>query len=224
MGRDRFAELMALEAADVPLDEAALLISAELQPGLDLIEWLTALDVLAGDCPTPTAAGVARFLFDDEHFVGNRTAYYDWRNSCLDRVIATRTGIPISLSVVMIEVARRVGVKLVGVGVPTHFLVGVAGDPEVFFDPFNGGRPLDRTQTRAMFEDLTHRRVPWDEAYLDPTSNRDIVIRMLNNLKAVFAGRSDAIRLGMIMRLRATIPELADAEAEEIATSSAIFN
>ncbi len=224
MGRDRFAELMAVDAGAVPLDEAALLISTELQPGLDMIEWLAALDMLAGECPTPTAVGVARYLFDDEHFVGNRTAYYDWRNSCLDRVIATRTGIPISLSVLMIEVARRVGVKLVGVGMPTHFLVGVAGDPEVFFDPFTGGRTLDRAQARAMFEDLTHRQVPWDEAHLDPTSNRDIVIRMLNNLKAVFAGRSDAVRLGMIMQLRATIPELADSEDAEIATASAIFN
>jgi regulator of sirC expression with transglutaminase-like and TPR domain len=224
MGRDRFAELMAVDAGAVPLDEAALLISTALQPGLDMIEWLAALDMLAGECPTPTAVGVARYLFDDEHFVGNRTAYYDWRNSCLDRVIATRTGIPISLSVLMIEVARRIGVKLVGVGMPTHFLVGVADDPEVFFDPFTGGRTLDRFQARAMFEDLTRRQVPWDEAYLDPTSNRDIVIRMLNNLKAGFAGRSDLVRLGMIMRLRATIPELADSEDAEIATASAIFN
>ena len=224
MDRDRFAELMALDADAVPLDEAALLISTELQPGLDLIEWLAALDMLAGECPTPTPVGVARYLFDDEHFVGNRTAYYDWRNSCLDRVIATRTGIPISLSVLMIEVARRVGVRLVGVGMPTHFLVGVAGDPDVFFDPFTGGRPLDRTRARALFEDLTHRQVPWDDAYLEPTSNRDIVIRMLNNLKAVFAGRSDAVRLGMMMRLRATIPELADSEDAEIASASAIFN
>ncbi len=224
MGRDRFAELMAVDAGDVPLDEAALLISSELQSGLDLIEWMAALDMLAGECPTPTALGVARYLFDDEHFVGNRRAYYDWRNSCLDRVIATRTGIPISLSVLMIEVARRVGVKLVGVGLPTHFLVGVADDPEVFYDPFTGGRQLDRARALTMFEDLTGRQVPWNDAYLDPTANRDIVIRMLNNLKAAFAGRSDAVRLGMIMRLRATIPELADAEDAEIAIASAIFN
>ena len=69
MGRDRFAELMAVDAGAVPLDEAALLISTELQPGLDMIEWLAALDMMAGECPTPTAVGVARYLFDDEHFV-----------------------------------------------------------------------------------------------------------------------------------------------------------
>jgi regulator of sirC expression with transglutaminase-like and TPR domain len=224
MGRARFAELMSADAGEPPLDEAALLISTELQPGLDLIEWLAALDLLAGECPTPTATGVARYLFDDGHFTGNRRAYYDWRNSCLDRVIATRTGIPISLSVLMIEVARRVGVKLVGVGLPTHFLVGVADDPDVFFDPFAGGRRLDRRQARGLFEDLTRGQVPWNDMYLQPTPNHDIVIRMLNNLKAVFVNRADVVRLALIMGLRSTVPELADAEAAEIAAASAIFN
>ncbi|MGA9278373.1 transglutaminase family protein, partial [Ilumatobacter sp.] len=98
MGRDRFAALMAGEPTSVVLDETALLISQTLQPDLDLIEWLASLDQLAGECATPTAEGVARHLFEREHFVGNRQAYYDWRNSCLDRVIATRTGIPITLA------------------------------------------------------------------------------------------------------------------------------
>ena len=224
MVRARFAELMAPGAAEVPLDEAALLISTELRPGLDLIEWLAELDELAGNCPTPTPDGVARHLFDAEHFAGNRDAYYDWRNSCLDRVIATRTGIPISLSVLMIEVARRIGVKLVGVGMPAHFLVRVADDDEAFFDPFDGGRRLDRSEARSLFEELTRGQVPWSEDYLEPTPNRDIVIRMLNNLKGVFSERSDLVRLGLIMGLRGEVPELAESEAAEIATATAIFN
>jgi len=224
MVRARFAELMADGADDPPLDEAALTISAELQPGLDVAAWMAALDELAGECDTPTPAGVARFLFDDDHFTGNRHAYYDWRNSCLDRVIATRTGIPISLSVLMIEVGRRAGVELVGIGMPTHFLVGVSDDPDTLFDPFAGGRVLDRDQAREMFVELTRGQVPWQDAYLDPTPNRDIVIRMLNNLKSVFAGRSDAVRLGMVMGLRAAVPELAGAEDAEIAVTTAIFN
>jgi regulator of sirC expression with transglutaminase-like and TPR domain len=224
MVRARFQELMAADAGDVPLDEAALLVSAEIQPGLDVMEWLAELDALAGACPTPTAEGVARFLFRSEQFTGNRTAYYDWRNSCLDRVIQTRAGIPISLSILMIEVARRVGVPVVGVGMPTHFLVRVDDDPDVFYDPFHGGRRLDRAAARALFEELTRGQVRWDESYLDPTPNRDIVIRILNNLKGVFAGRSDLVRLGLVMGLRGVIPELADAEAAEITTASAIFN
>ena len=224
MVRARFAEIMQAGQPVVPLDETALLISTAIQPGLDLVDWLGVLDRLAERCRVPTADGVANHLFGVEHFTGNRGAYYDWRNSCLDRVIATRTGIPISLSVLMVEVARRVGVELQGVGMPAHFLVRVASDPEVFYDPFDAGRRLDRAGARSLFEQVTGGQVTWNEQYLEPTTNRDIVIRMLNNLKSVFAGRSDAVRLAIVMDMRGAVPELAELEAAEIATSSAVFN
>lgn len=224
MVRARFADIMRPGQAVVPLDEAALLVSTAIQPHLEVLDWLTALDELAQGCSTPTVEGVAHHLFADGHFTGNRGAYYDWRNSCLDRVIATRTGIPISLSVLMIEVARRCGVELYGVGMPAHFLVRLAADTDVFFDPFDGGRPLDRDQARSLFEQVTGGQVAWSERFLDPTSNRDIVIRMLNNLKSVFAGRSDAVRLAIVMDLRSAVPELAQLEAAEIVATGAIFN
>jgi regulator of sirC expression with transglutaminase-like and TPR domain len=223
MVRARFAEIMRPGRSSVPLDEAALLISTSIQPALDLDHWLAALDDLAQRCPTPTSRGVAEHLFDSEGFAGNRRAYYDWRNSCLDRVIASRTGIPISLSVLMIEVARRLDVELHGVGMPAHFLVRPADDPDVFFDPFDGGRLLDRGGARALFEQVTGGQVAWNERYLDATPNRDIVIRMLNNLKSGFAGR-DPIRLAIVMDLRSAVPELAELEADEIAATAAIFN
>ncbi len=207
----------------VPLDEAALLMSAAIQPNVDLDDWLSALDELAARCPTSTPEGVARHLFDDERFAGNRRAYYDWRNSCLDRVIASRTGIPISLSVLMIEVSKRLGIELHGVGMPAHFLVRPADDSDVFFDPFDGGRRLDRQEARLLFEQVTGGQVPWNERSLDPTPNRDIVVRMLNNLKSVFAGQ-DAVRLAIVMDLRSAVPELAELESAEIASTSAIFN
>ena len=220
----RFAEIMQPDDLAVPLDEAALLISTAIQPGLDVEHWLRELDAFGAGCPSASAETVAHHLFAVEHFVGNRSAYYDWRNSCLDRVIATRTGIPISLSVLMIEVARRVGVDLVGVGMPAHFLVRAVDESDAFFDPFDGGRRLDRAGARALFEQVTGGQVAWNEEYLDPTPNRDIVIRMLNNLKSVFAGRSDAVRLAIVMDLRAAVPELAELEATEITATSAIFN
>jgi regulator of sirC expression with transglutaminase-like and TPR domain len=224
MVRARFAEIMQPGQPLVRLDEAALLISTAVQPGLDLAQWFAELDRLAEACSSSTADGVARYLFTEGHFTGNRGAYYDWRNSCLDRVIATRTGIPISLSMLMIEVARRVGVELHGVGMPAHFLVGRADDADVFYDPFDGGRRLDREQAHELFEQVTGGQVVWNERYLDPTSNRNIVIRMLNNLKGIFAGRSDAVRLAIVMDLRGAIPELAELEAAEIAATGAIFN
>lgn len=230
MGRTRFAELMADDGGDLPLDEAALEISARLQPALDRIEWLAALDMLAGECPTPTADGIARFLFQGpelhaEHFVGNRSDYTDWRNSCLDRVIATRTGIPITLSIVMIEVGRRLGVELTGVGMPAHFLVGDGdGDGAVYYDPFGGGKRLDRDGARELFERVSGGQVPWRDSYLDPTPPRDIVIRMLNNLKAITRARGDVLRLGLVMSLRGEVAELAEDEAVEIAAAVGVFN
>ncbi len=228
MSVSRFGALLAADAGAFELDEAALLISATLQPGLDEIEWLAALDQLAADCPTPTPAGVARYLCDTIGFSGNRAVYYDWRNSCLDRVIATRVGIPITLSVLMIEVARRVGVRLVGVGMPAHFLVGATDDvpdeSKLFWDPFHGSAPLDRTAARALFLRVTNGEVPWRASHLMPTPNRDVVIRMLNNLKGTFARDRDRVRLGIVMQLRATIPELAELEAAEITAFTAPFN
>lgn len=228
MGRTRFAELMTAADGAVDLDEATLEIAARLQPGLDRIEWLAALDVLAADCPTPTADGIARYLFHDEHFVGNRRDYADWRNSCLDRVIASRTGIPITLSIVMIEVGRRLGVPLAGVGMPAHFIVGAsaAGDGELdtFYDPFGGGTRLDRDGARALFDEVTAGRVPWEDAYLAPTPPRDIVIRVLNNLRATLRSRGDVLRLGIVMGLRGEVAELAAAEATEIDAAIGVFN
>ena len=206
------------------LDEASLVLSSALQPELDEMDSLVALDLFAGDCPTPTADGVAKHLFDTLGFTGNRNAYYDWRNSCLDRVIATRVGIPISLSILMIEVARRVGVPLVGVGMPAHFLVRAADDDNTFYDPFHGPERLDRHDARRLFEEVTNGQAPWRESHLDPTTNRDIVIRMLNNLKGSFARQSDAVHFAIVMGLRAVVPELAETELPEIVAATAIFN
>jgi regulator of sirC expression with transglutaminase-like and TPR domain len=220
----RFAKLMAGDSDSLDLDEVSLVMSGVLQSGLDEIEWLAALDLIAGECPTPTAEGVSRYLFDELGFAGNKEAYYDWRYSCLDRVIETRTGIPISLSILMIEVGRRVGVELVGVGMPAHFLVRSVEDDTTFFDPFDGGRQLDRDDARALFETITRGQAPWSDSHLDPTPNRAIVIRMLNNLKSVFARRSDEVRFALVMQLRAQVAELAVLEADEFASANAIFN
>ncbi|MDX2379178.1 MAG: transglutaminase-like domain-containing protein [Acidimicrobiia bacterium] len=232
MGQARFRELLADETAQPPLDEVSLAISSALRPGLDTTECLATMEMLAAECPwpdpprtgPPSPEDVAEYLFGHHGFTGNQDAYYDWRNSCLDRVLATETGIPISLSILMIEIGRRVDVELVGVGMPSHFLVGVAGDPNRFFDPFNGGRRLDRGAARALFDELTGGRIPWRESHLQPTPNRAIAIRVLNNLKAIFSQQPDRVRYGIIMQLRGSIAELRTAEADAIVEATAIFN
>jgi len=228
MGPGRFRELVAGSGDEqdgaIALDETSLAIAAALQPGLDELHWLAELDLLAGSCPSPTPESIAGHLFGELGFQGNRDAYYDWRNSCLDRVIATRTGIPISLSVLMIEVGRRLGVRLVGVGMPAHFLVAVAGDPERLFDPFHGGRALGPDGARTLFETVTRGQVPWRDEHLSPTPPLDIVVRMLNNLKVVFARRGDRVRFGVVMQLRSMIDELARTESDELHAALAVFN
>ena len=211
-------------ADEFHLDEACLAMSSALQAPLDEIEWLASLDLLARECPTPTPEGVARHLFGELGFRGNTAAYYDWRNSCLDRVIDTRVGIPITLSVLMIEVARRIGVRLTGVGMPSHFLVRVGDSSDAFFDPFGGGSALDGAGARRLFEEVTRGQVEWHDHFLDPTPPEHIVIRMLNNLRSIFQGRHDNLRLALVMQMRGHIPQLRVAEDHEIAVASAILN
>ena len=218
----RFTQVV--NAAEIHLDAACLSMSSALQRPLEEVEWLARIDLLAGECPTPTVDGVARYLFDDLGFSGNAGAYYDWRNSCLDRVMDTRVGIPISLSVLMIEVARRVDVPLVGIGMPAHFLVRTVHGPERFFDPFAGGEELDAQGARALFERITRGQVPWRASFLQPTFSLPIIVRMLNNLRSIFQGRSDELRLALVMQMRAQIAHLADAEADEVASATAVFN
>jgi regulator of sirC expression with transglutaminase-like and TPR domain len=221
MTLDRFATLMAEGAG--ALDETLLAVAAVLRPGLDIDTARAQLDRLASRCEASPDA-IARLLFDDEYFVGNRSDYHDWRNSCLDQVLSTRRGIPISLSVVMMEVGRRLGVPIVGVGMPAHFLTGVADDPDTFFDPFNGSARLDRADARRRFEEVTSGQMEWEERFLDPTANRDIVIRTLNNLQGTFARSGDRIRLGVTMQLRAAVAELAAGESAAITAATAVFN
>lgn len=218
----RFAQVMS--QSEVMLDEACLAVSSALRGPLDEIEWIARIDLIAGECPTPTAEGVARYLFGEQGYRGDPATYYDWRNSCLDQVIARRRGIPLTLSILMIEVANRLGVKLVGVGMPAHFLVGDARESGRYFDPFAGGAELDVDGARSLFEQVTQGNVPWNDSFLDPTDARSMVIRLLNNLRSIFHRRNDAVRLGIVMQLRAQLPELADAERDEMIASTALFN
>jgi regulator of sirC expression with transglutaminase-like and TPR domain len=216
----RFGELMR-GTGDVPLDEVALTVSAALQGGLDVVGWLAALDELAAACPTPTFEGIRRHLFETAGFTGNTARYDDWRNSCLDRVLDTRRGIPITLSVVMIEVGRRLGVEIHGVGMPGHFLVGDGDD--VFVDAFHSGQVLDRAGCRALCASITGDRLVWRDDFLDVTSSRAIVARMLNNLVAGFARSGCSMPYSIALELRSRVPELAP-HAEETRRALAQFN
>jgi regulator of sirC expression with transglutaminase-like and TPR domain len=224
----RFAETVGGDPRTVQLDEAALAMSAVLQPGLDVVGWLAALDAVAAGCPAPTRAAVAQHLLVTEGFGQPPTVSDGWRASCLDRVVVTRRGLPITVAVVVIEVARRLGVPLVGVGMPAHFLVGDPDDEEWFVDPIGGGANgggifLDRAGCRELLERETGGRVRWRDTHLDPVPNRTVIIRMLNNLRSAFSPRSDPVRHATVMRMRAVVPELRD-ERDEAVRAQSVLN
>ncbi len=211
----RFGELVARPEAEIPLDEAAVLIGAHAVPGLDVAHQLARLDELAGTCPAATLDGLCRHLFDDLGFAGNRDDYLDPRNSYLHEVLDRRTGIPISLSVVVLEVGRRLGVPLAGVGMPAHFLVRHLGEPATFLDPFDGGVRLTESDCEAIFRVLGGTGT-WVPAYLDPVGPRAILTRMLVNLQGIFMPK-DLHSAAWVLRLRLLIPGLELAERVALA-------
>ena len=196
-----------------------LLIAAALRPGLDEIEWL--VGARPAGRRLSDADGRRRGalpVLDSSASPATRSSYYDWRNSCLDRVIATRVGIPITLSVLMIEVARRVGVPLVGVGMPAHFLVGVADDPDAFYDPFHGPQRLDRTAAADLFHQVTGAGATWSDEFLAPTSaprHRDPHAQQPACACSPAVPTSCASRVVMSAALP-QVPELAATEHDEI--------
>ncbi len=220
--RKTFEELVTLPDLGIPLAEAALLLACEEYPHLSLAPYLDRLDALAervgqrrraGEQPLGTIGAINDVLFGDEGFRGNTDDYYDPRNSFLNDVLDRRTGIPITLSTIYIEVSRRVGFRVDGVGIPGHFVVKhVDAAREIFIDPFRGGAILTRDECHA----LALRNQPADspsagpselERWLRRVPNRQIVVRMLNNLKLIYVhGSAFDKALGMLDLMIITAP------------------
>jgi regulator of sirC expression with transglutaminase-like and TPR domain len=217
---DPRSRLVALAGtADVrSLAEGALCIAAEVHPGLDVQSWLARLDALgrrAGERVTSAmdvdraAAAVARFVFDEEGFRGNVEDYYDARNSFLDDVLDRRLGIPITLSIVYMTVAAGAGLETAGVGLPGHFIVRAErGGRQCLLDPFHGGQPLDLAGCEALVARLRPRAGSLDPRWLAPVTTRQILVRMLTNLKAVYSSLGDwTPALAAVDRILLLVPE-----------------
>ncbi len=218
---EHFVELMARPEPELPLDLAALLIAAHADGDLHVDRALTRIDDLAAGCPAPTLDGLVRHLFVDLGFAGDRSRYYDPRNSYLHQVIERRRGIPISLAVLTLSVGRRVGVPLDGVGMPGHFLLRDRVDRQVFVDPFAGGALLDREGCRRAFRAVQGDEVAFHDAYLEPVGAHSILARMLANLRAVFAAVGDHASLVWVLRLRTAVPGVPLEERAELGSALA---
>jgi regulator of sirC expression with transglutaminase-like and TPR domain len=211
----RFAALVE-RPDDIPLDEACLLVAAHAIPDLDPDVTLGALDRLAALVEEPTVDALCTTLFGAEHFTGDRTSYNDPRNSLLPEVLERRTGIPITLAVVAMEVGRRCGVDLVGVGMPGHFVVRPAGDATRFVDVFDGGARLGVDGCRAIFERL-HPSATWSVEYLAPVDDRMILTRILANLAGAYRRLGDRPSLLWALGLRQHLPGVTDRDRRELA-------
>lgn len=214
----RFADLVQGPEAAIPLDEISFLLSGHAQPGLDVAAQLALLDRLADGVWAPTLDALRKHLFVELGFSGADVDYYDPRNSYLDEVIERRLGLPITLSVLMMEVGRRIGVPLAGVSMPGHFLVRDKVDPEVFVDPFARGAELDRLGCERRFLGVQGPGAVFDEAFLEPVGKRSIVTRMLANLETVATMRGDRGLLAWVLGLRTDMPEVSPAERRRLAS------
>lgn len=219
----RFAAVV--RAEPVLLDEASLLIAAAARPGhVDVDASLRALDELAAGCPLPTVDGVRNYLFGSLGFQGNTDNYYDPDNSLLDLVVARRTGIPITLTIVLVEVGRRLGVAFEPVGMPGHFLARVGGQAHSFVDAFGGGRLLDEAGCSELFESVRGPGSRLDPAMLATIDTQSVLLRVLANLKAIALARGDQKLLVTVQRLRCTIPGIGEGEQRELARLVAATN
>lgn len=201
---DEFVALVSPEIADENIDvlRAALTYARSEYPALDVEQYVARVDLLASRIRSvlPAEAGaheilniINRVLFEEEKFRGNRNDYYDPRNSYLNEVLDRRLGIPITLSVLYMEVARRVGVPVFGVGMPGHFLLKHydVGGHETFIDPFSGGHLLNHTECEVRMEEVYGGQIQMQRQFLNSVRNRQILTRMLNNLRSVYiSGRS----------------------------------
>lgn len=226
-----------LETADAEianLGRAALIVAQDEYPALDVAAYLGRLDGYAeeirmrlqyGADYEAKIAAMNQYLFEELGFTGNATDFYDPRNSYLNDVLDRKLGIPITVSLVYMEIGRRIGLPLTGVSFPGHFLVKLPLDgAAVVLDPFNGGIALDEGDLRRRLvqtygDGAAAARAPLT-ALLASASPTDVVLRMLRNLKSVYRQRGDHVRA---LRIMHRILELATDAPEELRDRGNIY-
>ena len=216
--RTRFATAVTGPDETIDLGAAALLIAAQEYPQLALEPYLRRLDVLAervndrlsNETAPPIVLGeLTRVLFQEEGLRGNDVAYYDPRNSFLNDVLDRKLGIPITLGVVVLEVGRRLGLPLEGLGFPGHFIVRYRGEAvSLLIDPFDKGRIRFEDQAQELLDRVYGGMVQIKPEFMRAISKREILERMLRNLKGIYLNAKEDFRaLGVIELLLVLRPE-----------------
>lgn len=204
----RFKTQVEGEDDAIDLARSALLIAMFVYPELDMDSYLVRLDALAqcvreviaaqadsqDEEPSPlrTLYALNQVLFNEEEFHGNADDYYNADNSFLNRVLDEHTGLPITLSLLYMEVARRVGLPMYGVGLPYHFVVCCPlPDKKIYIDPFERGLLMSEKICRERIRQLSNGRVRIPRQAFEPISNRHLLVRLLTNLKHIYLNAED---------------------------------
>jgi regulator of sirC expression with transglutaminase-like and TPR domain len=202
---------------NINLAKAALYIAQEEYSDLDPEEYLNALDTMAGEIeerlpsepyPLRIIQCINNYLYDDLGFIGNSDDYYDPRNSYLNQVIERRTGIPITLSLVYLEIAQRIDFPMVGIGMPGHFLIRPDfQDVGIYVDAFNRGEILFEQDCEQRLSQIYQQPVIISPSLLEPVSPRRFLSRMLMNLKMIYLNRGEWMKaLASIERILLLFP------------------
>jgi regulator of sirC expression with transglutaminase-like and TPR domain len=208
----RFAGLINSAAADRYLDLLCALAASAIDHSADVGSMILALDKVAETCPA-SFDGIIDTLFASGLFAGDSDDYHDPRNSLLHEVLARHIGMPITLSVVAIEVGKRLGVPIAGIGLPGHFVIRDT-ESGTYADPFGRGVRYDETGMISSWQRRMGADADFRRSLLVPAGARDIVLRILNNLKQSLVSRNQPVLLARLAPLRAAFPELADEGTE----------
>lgn len=183
---------------EIRLAEAALLFAADHYPGLKPLPYLARLDALAkragslgARTPADQAEALSVVLADEEGFRGNADDYYNPQNSFLNDVLDRRTGIPISLSAVWLDIAGQLDWPFHGIGLPGHFVIGHTEAPNLFVDPFSGGRTMERGECAALVQGMLGGHIEVPPETFAPSTTKQTLLRMLNNLRLIFVDQEE---------------------------------
>ena len=200
-----FSQIASLPNDRIDLAHGALLIAKAAYPELDETLYLGHLDRIASrvkrDMTTdPDVIDIITrinlILFDEEKFRGNRDDYYDPDNSFLNRVLDRKTGIPITLCLIYIEVAGRLGLDVRGIGLPGHFIAALYHESgKIYIDPFNGGEIRTKDDCLEIVRTYTSKAAAPDLHWLLPIGKKEFLARMLRNLKFIYARQENDVML-----------------------------
>ena len=190
-----FGSLAGKRDEDIHLAEAALQIAAQEYPSINVSSYVTLLENWGSDLKKTFSSkskkqkigAINEFLFQKMGFTGNVEDYYDPKNSFLNDVIDRKIGIPISLSVIYLQLAWAFDLEAEGIGFPGHFLVCVKTENgSLYIDPFHHGNTMTLEDCRKFWNDLTEAQMEFDQSFLHPLNKRQILGRMLRNLKGIY--------------------------------------